>query len=122
MVIGNLVGNALKFTAEGGRVTLSAEEGELAVVFKVSDNGPGIPREHQARLFDSFWQARNGDSRGVGLGLSITKDLVSALEGRLWEESAVGCGSTFAFALPCAHRVSSCSSPAAAWRTLTDSA
>ncbi|MDB4890529.1 MAG: two-componenthybrid sensor histidine kinase [Gemmatimonadetes bacterium] len=102
-VIGNLVGNALKFTTEGGRVTLSAERRECEVVFNVSDNGPGIPAEDQSRLFESFWQARSGDSRGVGLGLSITKDLVSALEGRLWVDSVVGSGSTFAFALPSAQ-------------------
>jgi signal transduction histidine kinase len=99
-VIGNLVGNALKFTSEGGHVTLSAVPEESEVVFRVSDDGPGIPPEHQARLFDSFWQARTGDRRGVGLGLSITKDIVNALEGRLWVESTVGVGSTFAFALP----------------------
>jgi signal transduction histidine kinase len=101
-VIGNLVGNALKFTSEGGHVTLSAEGGELEVIFTVKDTGPGIPADQQARLFESFWQARSGDSRGVGLGLSITKDLVSALEGRLWVDSVVGNGSTFAFALPSA--------------------
>jgi signal transduction histidine kinase len=104
-VIGNLVGNALKFTSEGGRVTLSTEGRELEVLFKVEDNGPGIPPEHQARLFETFWQARTDDHRGLGLGLSITKDLVSALDGRLWVESAVGSGSTFAFTLPSAHRV-----------------
>jgi signal transduction histidine kinase len=104
-VIGNLVGNALKFTSEGGRVTLSATRSELEVTFTVEDNGPGIPPEHQAHLFESFWQARSGDSRGVGLGLSITKDLVRALEGRLWVDSVVGSGSTFAFALPSAQLV-----------------
>jgi signal transduction histidine kinase len=103
-VIGNLVGNALKFTAEGGHVTLWAEPAELEVVFRVSDDGPGIPVESQALLFDSFWQARTGDRRGVGLGLSITKDIVNALEGRLWVESTVGVGSTFSFALPSAQR------------------
>jgi signal transduction histidine kinase len=98
-VIGNLVGNALKFTAAGGCVTLSARPSQLEVVFSVADNGPGIPQEHQAHLFDSFWQARNGDRRGVGLGLSITRELVTAFGGRLWVESSVGAGSTFSFAL-----------------------
>jgi signal transduction histidine kinase len=103
-VIGNLVGNALKFTPEGGRVTLSAAPGEVEVVFRVTDDGPGISSEDQMRLFDSFWQARTDDRRGVGLGLSITKGIVDALEGRLWVESTVGVGSTFAFALPSAQR------------------
>lgn len=98
-VIGNLVGNALKFTAMGGSVTLSARPSEFEVIFSVADNGPGIPPEHQVHLFDSFWQARNADRRGVGLGLSITKDIVNALGGRLWVESTVGVGSTFSFAL-----------------------
>jgi signal transduction histidine kinase len=98
-VIGNLVGNALKFTAVGGSVRLSARPSEFEVIFSVADNGPGIPQEHQVHLFDSFWQARSGDRRGVGLGLSITKDIVNALGGRLWVESTVGVGSTFSFAL-----------------------
>jgi signal transduction histidine kinase len=101
-VIGNLVGNALKFTPEGGNVTVSAQADVHEVVFSVADTGPGIPLEDQAQLFDSFWQARKGDRRGVGLGLSITRDIVTALGGRVWVESAVGAGSTFYFALPSA--------------------
>lgn len=99
-VIGNLVGNALKFTPPGGTVTLSLKPSESETIFSVSDNGPGIPQEHQIHLFDTFWQARNGDRRGVGLGLSITRDIVNALGGRIWVESTVGVGSTFSFALP----------------------
>jgi len=98
-VIGNLVGNALKFTDAGGKVRLSARPSDLEVIFSVADTGPGIPPEHQSHLFDTFWQARKADRRGVGLGLSITKDIVNALGGRLWVESTVGVGSTFSFAL-----------------------
>jgi signal transduction histidine kinase len=72
----------------------------MEVLFSVADDGPGIPIESQARLFDSFWQARNGDRRGVGLGLAITKGIVEAHGGRIWVESTVGVGSTFTFALP----------------------
>jgi signal transduction histidine kinase len=104
-VIGNLVGNALKFTAVGGSVTLSAGPNGSEVVFRVSDNGPGIPQEHQVHLFDSFWQARHGDRRGVGLGLSITRDIVTALGGKIWVESTAGAGSTFSVSLPSANRV-----------------
>ena len=103
-VFGNLVGNALKFTAGGGTVIMSARGDTQEVVFSVADTGPGIPPEDQARLFDSFWQARKGDRRGVGLGLSITKDIVTALGGRVWVESVVGVGSTFCFALPSVSR------------------
>jgi signal transduction histidine kinase len=99
-VIGNLVGNALKFTEAGGKVRLSACPRDVEVIFSVADTGPGIPPEHQSQLFDTFWQARKGDRRGVGLGLSITRDIVTALGGRLWVESTVGVGSTFSFALP----------------------
>lgn len=98
-IIDNLVGNALKFTGAGGSVTLSARPSELEVIFSVSDSGPGISPEQQLHLFDSFWQARNGDRRGVGLGLSITRDIVTALGGRLWVDSTVNVGSTFSFAL-----------------------
>jgi signal transduction histidine kinase len=104
-VIGNLVTNALKFTAVGGSVTLSAGPSGSEVIFRVSDNGPGISPEHQAHLFDTFWQERRGDRRGVGLGLSITRDIVTALGGKIWVESTAGAGSTFSVALPSANRV-----------------
>ncbi len=99
-VLGNLVGNAIKFTPAGGLVTVSAKAADAEVIFSVADNGPGIAQEHREHLFDSFWQARSGDRRGVGLGLTITKEIVHAHGGRLWLESAVGVGSTFSFALP----------------------
>jgi signal transduction histidine kinase len=102
--VGNLVANAIKFTAVGGNVTMSVQRIGAEVVLSVSDDGPGIPREHQAHLFDSFWQARSGDRRGVGLGLSIAKEIVVALGGRLWVESAVGHGTCFSIALPAAVR------------------
>jgi signal transduction histidine kinase len=101
-VLGNLVGNALKFTAAGGRVVISARSAGVEIVFSVADNGPGIPQDHQAHLFDRFWQARDGDRRGVGLGLAISKGIVEAHGGRVWVESVVGSGSTFSFAIPTA--------------------
>ncbi|HEY2065577.1 MAG TPA: ATP-binding protein [Gemmatimonadaceae bacterium] len=106
-VLGNLVGNAIKFTPAGGRVVLSAQPHEVEVVFSVVDTGPGIPQEHLDHLFDRFWQARGSDRRGVGLGLAITKGIVEAHGGHLWVESAVGVGSTFAFAIPASASVSS---------------
>jgi signal transduction histidine kinase len=96
----NLIGNALKFTGAGGRVTVSARRTGNVVVFCVTDTGPGIPEEDQAHLFDAFWQARNGDRRGVGLGLAIAKGIVEAHGGRIWVESKPGKGSTFSFTLP----------------------
>jgi signal transduction histidine kinase len=106
-VLGNLVGNAIKFTPAGGRVVLSARAHEVEVVFSVVDTGPGIPQEDLGHLFDRFWQARGSDQRGVGLGLAITKGIVEAHGGHLWVESVVGMGSTFSFAIPASASVSS---------------
>ena len=101
-LIDNLVGNALKFTPAGGRVSVGAftDNNELRV--SVADTGPGIPEEQRARLFDRFWQARGTDRRGLGLGLPIAKGIAEAHGGRLWVESTVGSGTTFYFAMPLA--------------------
>jgi len=102
-LIDNLVGNALKFTPSGGRVSIGGyiDADELRVT--VADTGPGIPEEQRARLFDRFWQARGADRRGLGLGLPIAKGIAEAHGGRLWVESALGSGSTFHFAMPLAR-------------------
>ncbi|WP_198316259.1 GAF domain-containing sensor histidine kinase [Cystobacter fuscus] len=102
-VFSNLLGNALKFTPPGGRVTLGARAEGAVVRFWVSDTGPGIPPEAREHLFDRFWQMRHGDRRGAGLGLSIAKGLVEAHGGRIWVESEPGHGSTFSFVVPVAH-------------------
>jgi signal transduction histidine kinase len=99
-VLGNLLGNALKFTPEGGAVTLRAVRAENRVDFEVVDTGPGIPSSDLPHLFDSFWQARANDRRGVGLGLAIAKGLVEAHGGTIAVTSVVGAGSTFVFSLP----------------------
>jgi signal transduction histidine kinase len=99
-IVGNLLGNALKFTPEKGRVMLRAVPSAQQVVFQVVDNGPGIPPAHIEHLFDKFWQARQSDRRGVGLGLAIAKGLVEAHGGTMSVESTVGAGSTFSFTLP----------------------
>lgn len=96
----NLLGNAIKFTEPGGTITVGAVALEREILFRVSDTGRGIPAEHLSRLFDRFWQAERTDRRGVGLGLSIVKGIVTAHGGRLWAESTVGRGTTFFFTLP----------------------
>jgi PAS domain S-box-containing protein len=98
-VLANLLGNAVKFTQEGGHITagVRAEDGLLR--FWVTDTGPGIPLEHQPHLFNRFWQARRDDHRGAGLGLAICKHLVEAHGGRIGVDSAPGRGSTFWFSL-----------------------
>ena len=102
-IVGNLIGNAIKFTPEEGSVTLRAIPDDKEVVFQVVDNGPGIPPEQMSHLFDNFWQARKSDQRGVGLGLAIAKELVEAHGGKIWVESEVDHGSTFSFSLPAAR-------------------
>jgi signal transduction histidine kinase len=99
-VVGNLIGNAIKFTPEHGSVRLRATRDDKEVEFQVIDDGPGIPADSMPHLFDSFWQARLSDRRGVGLGLAIAKGIVEAHGGRMWAESSVGVGSTFHFTLP----------------------
>jgi signal transduction histidine kinase len=102
-VLSNLLGNAVKFTPEGGAVTcvVSTErEDEGAVRFVVRDTGPGIPAAQLSRLFDRYWQARETQRLGTGLGLFIARGIVEAHGGRIWVESEVGRGSSFAFTLP----------------------
>jgi K+-sensing histidine kinase KdpD len=99
-VLGNLLGNAIKFTPPGGNVALRAWRDGADAVFEVSDDGPGISEADQAHLFDKYWQARSTDRRGVGLGLAISKGIVEAHGGRLWVESELGIGSRFYFAIP----------------------
>lgn len=101
-VLGNLLGNALKFTPPGGVVTLCASRDGPAVVFDVKDTGPGIEQADLPHLFEGFWQARKSDRRGVGLGLAIAKGLVEAHGGAINVASTVGKGSTFSFSLPAA--------------------
>jgi K+-sensing histidine kinase KdpD len=99
-VLGNLLGNAVKFTKSGGRVVLEASiENEIAT-FRVRDTGPGIPPDRLPLVFEQFWQGDSKDRRGVGLGLAIAKALVEAHGGSITVESRVGEGTTFSFTLP----------------------
>lgn len=102
----NLVGNALKFTPEGGRVWvrsfLSQPDGNLRI--EVEDTGPGIPAEERERIFVEFQQVpvaqAAGRPEGAGLGLTLARSFVEMHGGRLWVESEVGRGSTFIITLP----------------------
>ncbi|HET7612649.1 MAG TPA: HAMP domain-containing sensor histidine kinase [Gemmatimonadaceae bacterium] len=99
-VLGNILGNALKFTPERGRIVLRASSNGRQVRIDVIDNGPGISASDLEHLFDNFWQAQRNDNRGVGLGLAIAKSVVEAHGGRIWCESTPGKGTTFSFTLP----------------------
>jgi signal transduction histidine kinase len=99
-VVGNLIGNAIKFTPGPGYVMFRAMPNGTHVLFEVTDSGPGIPAAHIEHLFERFWQAGQGDHRGIGLGLPIAKGLVEAHGGTMSVQSTVGAGSTFSFTLP----------------------
>jgi PAS domain S-box-containing protein len=99
-VLSNLVGNALKHTPEEGRVGIYCHLGDTEVEVRVEDTGPGIPAADLERVFDRFWTAGKGRSKGVGLGLAIARGIVRGHGGRIWAESREGAGSTFAFTLP----------------------
>jgi signal transduction histidine kinase len=105
----NLVTNAVKFTAPGGRLQLACEADEQVVRIRVADTGRGIPQEHLHKIFEPFVQV-DRDSvpahrQGVGLGLSISRELAHAMGGSLEAQSAVGVGSTFTLTLPRATSV-----------------
>lgn len=102
-VLGNLVGNAIKFTPKGGVITVEAVPCGGDVRFSVADTGPGIPDEAQTHVFERYWRGGQRDfAKGVGLGLFIAKGIVDAHGGKIWVESVVGRGSTFCFTLPAA--------------------
>jgi signal transduction histidine kinase len=99
-VFSNLVGNAIKFTAAGGRILLAATARETDVLFTVEDTGSGIPTGDLPRVFDRYWQARHAKRAGAGLGLYIVKGIVEAHGGRVSATSRAGAGSTFCFSIP----------------------
>jgi signal transduction histidine kinase len=114
-VLANLVGNAIKYTPAGGRITLGADvraagqdnQGTTAMArFWVSDTGSGIPEEDRLRVFEKFQRGREKHIEGIpgtGLGLAIAREIVEEHGGRIWIESAAaGGGSTFFFTLPLA--------------------
>jgi PAS domain S-box-containing protein len=99
-VFSNLIGNAIKFTREGGHIWLSAELQDEFVRFAVADTGTGLTDEHLSHVFDRYWQAKKEGRLGIGLGLSIAKGIVEAHSGTIGAESVWGKGTTFYFTLP----------------------
>ena len=106
-ILTNLVGNALQYTLEKGKINVAVKRVDQKVQFSIHDTGIGIPSEHLANIFDRFYRVDKSRSRqaggGSGIGLTIARALVEAQGGRIWAESAgEGQGSTFAFVLPIA--------------------
>jgi two-component system sensor histidine kinase GlrK len=99
----NLIGNAVKFTPEGGRVRISVSPGAQGLEVSIADTGPGIPREDLPTIFEKFHQVsvrHSEQTNGTGLGLAIVKHIIAAHRGRIWVESEPGRGSIFSFVLP----------------------
>jgi signal transduction histidine kinase len=102
-IILNLLANAIKYTATGGAIELSAADGGDVVLITVRDSGRGIPAGKLERIFEPFVRIDTGYSRpteGTGLGLAISRDLARAMRGDLTVESTLGKGSTFTLTLP----------------------
>jgi signal transduction histidine kinase/CheY-like chemotaxis protein len=101
-VVLNLASNAVKFTPDGGSVSILARRNGTELMVTVTDTGIGVPPEDQERIFESFQQGRRGASKeeGTGLGLTLSRRIVGLFGGRMWVESTPGEGSTFGFAMP----------------------
>jgi PAS domain S-box-containing protein len=98
--ISNLVGNAIKFTPAGGKITVRTRSTGEEVVVSVIDTGAGISPEQLPMVFDRYWQSSRTDREGAGLGLAIAKGIIEGHGGRIWIESTPGQGATASFTLP----------------------
>jgi len=101
-VLSNLLGNAIKFTPQGGKIAVRAERRADDLSIAVSDTGPGIPAVDLPHVFDRYWKASAATSPGSGLGLYIACGIIEAHGGKIWAESSSG-GASFTFTLPLAR-------------------
>jgi two-component system phosphate regulon sensor histidine kinase PhoR len=102
-VVANLIDNAIKYSPEGGRVTVSLSPDNGAVRLAVSDSGIGIPPDERRRIFEKFYRLdpeMTGGIGGTGLGLYICRELVRRIDGRIWVEENGSRGSTFVVEIP----------------------
>jgi len=98
-VVSNLLGNAVKYTPEGGQIIIKAFPIDKFIRIEMSDNGPGIPPDKLDKVFDKF-EMIGSEKEGSGLGLAIVKDIVETHKGKIWVESNPGQGSKFIVVLP----------------------
>ena len=101
----NLLDNAVSYTPRGGKIIISLREVNNHIEFSVRDTGIGIPKDQQNRVFSRFFRTQGAiraKTKGTGLGLYITKNIIEAHGGKIWFESEEGKGSVFYFTLPVA--------------------
>ncbi|MCX7956456.1 MAG: ATP-binding protein [Endomicrobia bacterium] len=100
----NLIGNAIKFTPEGGKIVVGLDKFDNYIESYVEDNGEGIPKEYLEKIFDKFGQVKNKTKGGTGLGLTICKCIVELHKGKIWVESELGKGAKFIFRIPISQK------------------
>jgi PAS domain S-box-containing protein len=108
LAIQNLLENAIKYTPSSGSIAISLEEKDKSVLFKIKDDGVGIPQNQQSRIFTKFFRGSNVarmETDGTGLGLYTTKNIIEAHRGEIWFESEEGKGTAFYFTVPVAKNV-----------------
>ncbi|MBN2831409.1 MAG: GAF domain-containing sensor histidine kinase [Candidatus Omnitrophica bacterium] len=99
----NLIGNAMKFTPAGGKISISAQKKDRMVQVDLSDTGCGIPQDALESIFEEFFRVENPinqEVKGTGLGLALVKHIIEAHQGKIWVKSKTGAGSIFSFTLP----------------------
>ena len=101
-VLANLVTNAMKFTPDGGHISLRADRAGDQIAFAITDNGCGVPEGMLESIFQRFWQVGTNDRRGLGLGLYISRCIIEAHGGKIRAESEPGRGCTVRFTIPAA--------------------
>lgn len=102
-VIDNIMNNAIKYSPDGGVITIKLRQEQQQIILSIADQGLGIPREDLSKIFDRFYRvdkARSREQGGTGLGLAIAKEIVEEHHGKIWANSSEGKGSTFYIALP----------------------